>query len=120
MIAYPAYTGNIQKARRSDAKNALLDLAGREEKYYSLYNQYTDNAGLLYGDSNTFPLNVQSSDTSYYRVNVTDVVAASAAIPAQFTATATPTGSQSTDACGIFSITSQGVTSVSGNANNCW
>jgi type IV pilus assembly protein PilE len=34
-IAVPAYTSSLRKSRRSDAKTALLDLAGREERYLS-------------------------------------------------------------------------------------
>ena len=40
-IAYPAYTEYILKSRRTDAKNALLDLAARQERFYSLNNKYS-------------------------------------------------------------------------------
>jgi type IV pilus assembly protein PilE len=32
-IAVPAYTSSLRKTRRADAKTALLDLAGREERF---------------------------------------------------------------------------------------
>src|SRR5271165_1390838 len=40
-IAMPAYTLQTQKARRSDARNALLDIAGREERFLSVSNAYS-------------------------------------------------------------------------------
>ena len=118
-IAYPAYTSTLQKSRRSDAKAGLLDLASREEKYYSMHNQYTANATLLYSASSAFPLAIQSSSTSYYQLNVT-VTAASSTAVATYTGTATPTGVQANDLCGTYSITNQGLTSVSTTAAGCW
>jgi type IV pilus assembly protein PilE len=34
-VAVPSYMNSIRKSRRADAKTALLDLAGREERYLS-------------------------------------------------------------------------------------
>jgi type IV pilus assembly protein PilE len=34
-IAIPMYTAQVQQSRRTDARTALLDLAGREERYLS-------------------------------------------------------------------------------------
>lgn len=42
-IAYPSYTRWITETRRSDAQNALLDLAARQERYFSQCNSYTTN-----------------------------------------------------------------------------
>src|ERR1700743_1501413 len=41
------YSSQIQKSRRTDARSAVLDLAGREEKLFSTTNAYTDQAGQL-------------------------------------------------------------------------
>ena len=46
-IAVPAYQTQVQHARRTDAKTALLDAAAREEKYRSLSNSYTVAADKL-------------------------------------------------------------------------
>src|SRR5271154_4603452 len=40
-LAVPAYTQQVQKARRTDARNALLDIAGREERFLSVSNSYS-------------------------------------------------------------------------------
>ena len=65
-IATPAYTSYVQQAHRTDAKNALLDLAAREEKYFSINNTYTADPTQLYGSGTTFPLGVNSNGTTYY------------------------------------------------------
>lgn len=41
-IAYPSYQDSIRKARRADAKAALLEAAGRQERFYTENNQYTN------------------------------------------------------------------------------
>jgi type IV pilus assembly protein PilE len=47
-IAIPGYNNYIRKSRRTDAKSALLDLAGREERYYNANgNQYSQTASQL-------------------------------------------------------------------------
>jgi len=39
-VAYPAYTGYAQKARRSDAKHALLDIQLNQEKWRANNSSY--------------------------------------------------------------------------------
>jgi type IV pilus assembly protein PilE len=43
-VAVPAYQSQVRHSRRTDAKTALLDLAGREEKFLTLQNSYTATA----------------------------------------------------------------------------
>ena len=65
-IAVPAYQSQVQHARRTDAKTALLDAAVREEKYRSLSNSYTTTAANLgYG---ALPTPIGSG--GYYTLNV--------------------------------------------------
>ena len=40
-IAVPSYIDKVRKSRRTDAKTALLDLAGREERFYNTNNTYS-------------------------------------------------------------------------------
>ena len=119
-IATPAYTSYVQQAHRTDAKNALLDLAAREEKYFSINNTYTADPTQLYGSGTTFPLGVNSNGTTYYNLNAPTITASTATTAAKFTATAAPvTGTtQASDACGTFSINSLGVTSAA--TTGCW
>ena len=40
-IAVPMYAKQVQNSRRVDARTAVLDIAGREERYLSLQSSYT-------------------------------------------------------------------------------
>jgi len=42
MVAYPTYQSYVRESGRGDAYSALLDLATRQERYFSTYNTYTD------------------------------------------------------------------------------
>ena len=130
-IALPSYQSYIQKSRRVDAKNAVLDLASREERYFSVNNQYTNNPVQLgYGPNSAFPLAVNASGQSYYNLSVPTVTAASGsgatAVAPGFTALATPTGSQTADStCYAYQIDQLGTqTNWLGNGQltgtGCW
>lgn len=115
-VAIPSYQRSVQKSRRTDAKNALLDVAAKEERFFSTNNQYTATPANL-GYSGTFPVTIQSSTNSYYTLTVT---APAGATPPTFSATAVPTGVQASDSCGSFSINQLGVQAVTGTATGCW
>lgn len=115
-IAFPSYRNQVQKSKRTDAKTSLLDLAGRQERYFTTNNAYTIIPANL-GYSGAFPVSVPSSTTFNYSITVT------AAAGSTYTATATPNGDQVNDTCGTYSINEQG---VQGNSNattasdQCW
>jgi type IV pilus assembly protein PilE len=121
-IAVTTYTNQVRKSRRTEAKTAVLDLAGREERNYSTSNTYVAVPASLGYTGAAFPIVVGSG---YYSVNVA-VVAAAPGVPATFTITATPIGDQANDTnCASFTVTDQGVQSAldSGGADattNCW
>ncbi len=117
-IAYPSYVRYVQKSRRTDAKTALLDLATRQERYFTMNNTYAATApNLGYGTSSAFPLDVLTSGTTFYQLNVT------ASSSTGFTATATPVNAQASDTlCGTYTIDQLGTQSSSGTlgAAACW
>lgn len=116
-IAVPSYRAQVQESRRTDAKTALLDLASREQRYFSVNNTFTNSPqDLGYGGAAaSFPMNVGSG---YYSVSVTAPAAAS---PPTFTITATPINSQASDTqCGSFTVDNTGKQSVSGSSTTCW
>jgi type IV pilus assembly protein PilE len=127
-VAIPAYRKQVQKSNRSAAKSALLDLASREEKYYSINYNYTNTmTGLYPGSTAAFPINIPSTGTTLYQITAAQIVkvdqtatAAGVVTPATFTITASPVNSQATDACGSFTITNTGAQSVSGSSAGCW
>jgi type IV pilus assembly protein PilE len=117
-IAVPSYKNSIRKSRRTDAKTALLDLAGREERYNSTNGSYTNTATFLGYAS--FPATVGGG---YYTINVAAPTAGTATTVAFVSMTATPVvgSDQAKDtACGSFTLTSTGAQTVSGTATDCW
>jgi type IV pilus assembly protein PilE len=123
-IAIPSYQTQVRKSRRTDARTALMDLAAREQRYFSLQGTFTNSAANLgYGAAGaTFPMNVGSG---YYSVNVTLNAAGN---PPSFSFTATPVAgtSQANDTqCASFTVTNTGSQTSVDNSNNdttstCW
>ena len=116
-IAIASYSAYITKARRSDAKNALLDLAAREERYFTANNQYGTLQQLNY--STTDPVAIGTPQD--YAMTVVPV-APSATVAASFTATATPYGTQVNDACGTYQVTDLGAetNNPTPTSTTCW
>ena len=115
-IALPSYRSQILKAKRTDAKTALLDLATREERYFSTRNTYTSVPADL-GYSGPFSVPVPSANEFNYGISVT------ASTTSSFTATAVPNGNQVNDTCGTYSINDQGVqanTNGTTASAQCW
>jgi type IV pilus assembly protein PilE len=50
-IAIPSYHRYVVRAHRTDAQRTLLDLAGRQERYFYSHNTYADALGGLGGSS---------------------------------------------------------------------
>jgi type IV pilus assembly protein PilE len=96
-IAIPSYATYIRKARRPDAKSALLDLAAREERFYTVNNSYTTTAASL--GYATLPLNLGSSTPDYSLT-----VAASATTATTFSLIAVPLNDQLNDTCGSYTL----------------
>ena len=112
-IALPSYQEYLQRGRRVDAKAALLDLQLLQEKYRANNPLYATNVGMI-GDTSVSP------DTHY---NIT-ITAPTTLAPSgiAYTATATPTGAQTGDKCGTFTINQDGASpQISPNATqDCW
>lgn len=121
-IAIPAYTSQIRKSRRTEAKTAVLDLASREERYFSTSNSYTTDPTMLgYASSATsFPL----SAGTYYQITVQVPDKDWTGGGPSYIITATPdTGSsQAQDTqCTSFSVTQTGLQSATGTlGSGCW
>jgi type IV pilus assembly protein PilE len=126
-IAVPSYQSQIRKSRRVEARNALLDLAAREERFFSTANTYTnDPASLGY---NAFGAGSPIGSGYYYLKVVPQ--AADPTIPQQagYTLTAIATGTQLKDtACQQFIVNQIGQQSsmdannvtTTGSASTCW
>lgn len=124
-IAVPAYTSQVRKSRRTEARTALLDLASREERFMSTNMTYTNIPSDLGYSGSAFPITVGSS---YYSLAAPVIVAAGANAPATFTVSATPVSGSGQDKdtiCASFKVDSTGKQSStdSGGADStatCW
>jgi type IV pilus assembly protein PilE len=132
-VAVPAYQQQVRKSRRTEAKNAVLDLAAREERYLSIYNLYSQlPSDLGYAAptaTSTTWSGVGAIGSGYYTLNVTataPVPTTTPPTPPSYTITATATGKQTADTgCASFTVNNIGKQSSlnSGGADStstCW
>jgi type IV pilus assembly protein PilE len=124
-IAFTVYSAQVQKARRTDARTAVLDLAGREERFFSVANNYSQTSTDV-GYGGGFP---QVVGSGYYQLNVSvpdPAFVAAGGVGPSYIITATVFGQQIADSsCQVFSLNQLGKqTSVdSSNADStaiCW
>ena len=118
-IAYPLYTEQVRKTRRSDGKAALLALAQQLERCYTEYNKYNDaNCPILTGNPpNALATSMRTSEEGFYTLTLTRLTSTA------FTLRANPTGAQSGDVCGSFTYThtgAKGVVNGTESVDRCW
>ena len=125
-IAVTSYSSQIQKSRRTEAKSALLDLAGREERLFSTTNSYSNiEAYLGYAAGGTTVMTNMAFGNGYYTLTAVVPDPSQAAGTPSYLLTAAPVAgsTQANDtACGSFSVNQLGVQTVSGTstAASCW
>jgi type IV pilus assembly protein PilE len=132
-IAIPSYNNQMRKSRRTDAKTALLDLASREERYYSTHTAYTNDALNLGFDSTSKTLFQYTVGSSYYNVSV--CISTTSTIPtacstagtvasngATYLLVAAPINTQTKDTlCGSYTLDNTGVQASTGTqTTSCW
>ena len=112
-IALPSYLTSVQKSRRTDAKSALLAIAGQMERYFTERGTYA-TATLGSGSTNVYP---STSQNGYYTLSLANLTTTT------YTVRAAPAGIQTGDPCGTFTFTGQGAKGVTGGskpASDCW
>jgi type IV pilus assembly protein PilE len=123
MVAIPAYTEQVARGKRGEAKTALLRGAQQMERYYTVNNCYPSSAAAC-GTATSSALaltaaniNAWSGDNaSQGRYNVTVTTNAQ-----DFTLTATPIAATTDPKCGTLTINNTGAkTSSSGTSADCW
>lgn len=109
-VAYPNYRDFASRAKRNEAKAALLQIATNQERFYLNNNTYTDDmTNLGFNVSDDFV-----TDSSSYTI---DVVAADAN---NFSATATYTKADNeAGKCQVFQIDGRGAR-TSTPYTDCW
>ncbi len=115
-IAIPAYQTYVERARRADAKSAILAVQLAQEKWRANNPTYTsDMTNLGY----TLASNNNSAD-GFYTVDVADGATAT-----NYIVNAQPKGKQVNDACGTFTLTvtaanGEVYTTSGGDDADCW
>ena len=109
-VAIPSYTSYVDRGKRAEARTALLDIAARQERYYSNNRQYADQLSKL-------RMSGTKSENGYYTLQVT---LPSGSNDQDFDATATPSG-WTDDKCGVLGIDETGAKTQSlGDRVLCW
>ena len=105
VIAYPNYRQYAARAKRTEAKAMLLEIAQNQERFYLQNNTYGDAAALGYP---------KVSDSGSYTVTIT------AADANDFSATATYlNGDEEASKCSTFTIDGRG-NKTSTPYSDCW
>ena len=113
-IAYPAYTSQVLRSHRTDARNTLLQIQVAQEKYFLQNNKYATTDALITTPTTASPPGLGITAPTYYTVSF-----GGTATNTSYTATATATGAQAKDtACLTFSIDQTGNKTPTGS--NCW
>lgn len=102
-IAFPAYQNYVLRSGRTDAKDALLNIAQQLERHYTQNNSYS-----------SYTLPSTSSASGLYTLTLTKAAST-------YTVTASPVAGsrQAKDSCKSFSINQAG-TRTSVPATGCW
>lgn len=111
-LAWPGYQAALQRARRSDAREALLRGAQWLERVASIHGQYPEVA--------VYPAHLSLSGAGHYRIRYVP-----SADLAAYTLTAQRQGVQASDRCGDFVLDQAGQRSVLNPAagslpTECW
>lgn len=103
-IAIPSYNAQVRKSRRADATRFLGNLQLQLERWRAENPCYGPSGVTSTGTcptftaSGTYPAAPDAAASPYYTIAIT------AATPTTFSLTATPTGAQSGDTCGVLTL----------------
>ncbi len=122
-IAYPSYTAYITKAKRSDAKAALLQMQIAQEKYRANCPQYATAIGATMScvTGNYTLVGSTTSPDGYYTIAISGTPTATA-----YTVTAAPKSPFTDATCGTFAVnkdgktTSTSVQTTAAKVTECW
>lgn len=79
IVGMPSYRGYMERAQRTEAKDALLRLANNQERHYLQFNTYTADVTLLgfaaggHTDDNSYAVSVTAADRQQFTARATVV-----------------------------------------------
>ena len=119
-IAYPSYQAYIRRAARAEARAVVLDIAQKQERYYSSNNSYLAIAA----PTTAAPTGWQNfTGGTAMAARKYDISVAIAGGGTSYTITAAPGNGYTESDCGTYTLTSANVRANSGNARpsaECW
>ena len=121
-IAYPSYLEQVRKTRRSDCSGALASLGSAMERHFTVNSTYL---GAAAGGANTGAPAIFAASCPVDGGDATYNLTIQAATATTYTLQATPTGPQTGDKCGNFTLTNTGLKGVTGATGgitweDCW
>ena len=107
-IAYPNYREFVARAKRTEAKALLLEIAANQERYYLNANSFGTNAQLGYDDpeitgSGAYSVTITANDASNFTAVATNLL-----------------GGKEQALCTSFTIDGRGDKTSVGSIGNCW
>jgi type IV pilus assembly protein PilE len=119
-IAYPSYQAYIKRATRAEARAVVLDIAQKQERYYSSNNSYL----AILAPTTAAPTGWQNwSGGTGMTSRKYDVSVALGGGGTSYTITAAPANGFTDADCGTYTLTSANVRDNSGNTRpsvDCW
>lgn len=116
-IALPAYQNSVLRSSRAEAKSELLQVASDQERHFSNFNTYVDDATPL--NAPVVANRDRTTQNGFYAISV--AACGTGAITNCFLATATAQGDQSADACTTLTLSNTGARGATGGTTNeCW
>lgn len=119
-IAMPAYNNYVLRGKRAEGRNALMDLAARQERFYSDNNQYTPTlgaGGLNYAEPGSCgAVAGDNTETCRYAITISNVTGSRQG----FLITAAPVAAD--PECGSLTLNNTGTRGITGTgtAADCW
>jgi type IV pilus assembly protein PilE len=109
-IAYPNYRQYVARAKRNEARAALLQIATNQERFYLQNNTYTtDLTALGFPVAGTFRTDTDTYDVWVVQADANDFTASAAYVPMD----------EEAGKCALFQIDGRGV-KTSNPLPDCW
>lgn len=121
-VAYPSYTSSVNKGRRADAQNALLNFAALQERFYSDRGSYGGLDDITGGALAELPSN-EGLYTITIRCPDTTAECAVANRPQEYVLDATPVLAD--ELCNVLTYSNTSIRGATGGTstdpvNDCW
>ena len=121
-VGYPAYTDQLAKGKRTEAKAKLAQALQKLERFYTDNNAYTTDLGPLFGLAAAAAVYSGANNEATSAYVITAAAGSTGSITTSVSVRATVNGGFVDATCGNYTITNTGVKSISGSGTvaQCW